>query len=184
MSDDPDSSSPRTPRPTISVAVLSSLWLESLPQVEDLTRRAAAASLSAARMRASSAEVSIALADDATLRGLNREYRGRDAPTNVLSFAVSERAETAGGEAGPLLLGDVILACETVRREALQQGKTLPDHVSHLVVHGVLHLLGFDHEAEVEAEEMERQEVAVLGRLGIADPYACPGPEGRPAAEA
>ncbi|MBP2311666.1 rRNA maturation RNase YbeY [Azospirillum soli] len=118
------------------------------------------------------AELSVVLADDALVHRLNREYRGKDKPTNVLSFALTEAEEPEVDEDAPILLGDVILAWETVAREAAEQGKTPSDHMSHLVVHGVLHLLGYDHETDDEAEEMEQLEVQVLETLGIADPYA------------
>ena len=171
MNDDPDSRSPRTRRASIPIAVQALAWQERLPDVESRVRRAAEACLSAARCPDGEVEISIALADDATQQKLNRDYRGRDAPTNVLSFAASADGNGADPAAGPTLLGDVVLAYETVSREARDQGKSLSDHLSHLVVHGVLHLLGYDHEADADAEEMERLEVAVLDRLGVADPY-------------
>ncbi|MBK4718844.1 rRNA maturation RNase YbeY [Azospirillum sp. YIM DDC1] len=118
------------------------------------------------------AELSVVLADDALVHRLNREYRGKDKPTNVLSFALTEAEEPELGEDAPVMLGDVILAWETVAREAAEQGKTPSDHMTHLVVHGVLHLLGYDHETDDEAEEMEQLETDVLATLGIADPYA------------
>ncbi|MDQ2106151.1 rRNA maturation RNase YbeY [Azospirillum isscasi] len=118
------------------------------------------------------AELSVVLADDALVHRLNREYRGKDKPTNVLSFALTEAEEPELGEDVPVMLGDVILAWETVAREAAEQGKTPSDHMTHLVVHGVLHLLGYDHETDDEAEEMEQLETDVLATLGIADPYA------------
>ncbi len=161
-------------------------WPRDLPAAEDLARRAAAAALavwggavSGAAVRAlavSGAEISLVLADDATLRRYNRDYRGIDKPTNVLAFAADEMPG-APGEApeGPLLLGDVLLARETLTREAGEQGKRPADHLCHLVVHGVLHLLGQDHLSEGEAQIMERLEVAALGRLGVADPYAATG---------
>jgi len=115
------------------------------------------------------AELSLVLAGDGTVRELNRDWRGRDAPTNVLSFPADQPGlppET------PRPLGDVVLALETIRREAEQQGKPFADHLGHLVVHGVLHLLGFDHNETAEAEKMESLETRLLARLGIADPYA------------
>ena len=111
-------------------------------------------------------EISIVLADDAFVRDLNRQYRNIDTPTNVLSFPADD-----DDGLGPCLLGDVILAYETVQREADAAGKPVLDHVSHLIIHGTLHLLGFDHEDEQEAIEMEALETAILARLGIADPY-------------
>jgi probable rRNA maturation factor len=101
------------------------------------------------------------------VRALNRRWRGRDSATNVLSFPSGETG--AGGRA--VLLGDVVLAYETVAREAAAQGKTLADHLAHLVAHGVLHLLGFDHAEDAEARRMESLERRVLARLGVADPY-------------
>lgn len=118
------------------------------------------------------AELSVVLADDALVHRLNREYRGKDKPTNVLSFALTEADEPEPQDGVPILLGDVILAFETVQREAAEQGKAPVDHMTHLVVHGVLHLLGYDHETDDEAEEMEALETRLLATLGIADPYA------------
>lgn len=145
------------------------LWRGALPDAPLLAREAARAALAASGVGlAPAAELAIVLADDAAVRALNRRWRRRDEPTNVLSFASQEAAS------GPLpqLLGDVVLSFETVRREAAAQGKPLADHFRHLVVHGVLHLLGFDHLANAEAERMEALERRVLGGLGIADPYA------------
>ena len=107
----------------------------------------------------------IILTDDAEQRVLNRTWRGKDAPTNVLSFAMADPAAPAPAGA-PVLLGDVVLAFETVAREAAEQTKPLPDHLSHLVVHGVLHLLGFDHENDAEAAIMEARETEILARAG------------------
>ncbi|MFE0752632.1 rRNA maturation RNase YbeY [Inquilinus sp. NPDC058860] len=124
------------------------------------------------------AELSIVFADDATVQRLNRDYRGKDAPTNVLSFALTEAEEPvvfeSGGPAAPLVLGDVVLALETVLAEAERDRKAPADHARHLVVHGILHLLGHDHMTDDEAEAMERVETAVLARFGIADPYSDP----------
>jgi probable rRNA maturation factor len=110
------------------------------------------------------------LTDDAEMRTLNRTWRGKDASTNVLSFPAGEpRGETPGE---PCALGDVVLAAETVLTEADAQGVEAADHVAHLVVHGMLHLLGFDHEREADTLRMEALETKVLAGLGIADPYA------------
>lgn len=119
--------------------------------------------------RARGAEACVVLADDAVLRALNRSYRGKDAPTNVLSFPFRCPAP-AGGEARHL--GDVVLAVETIRNEAAEQGIAPVHHLQHLVVHGLLHLLGFDHDTTARAEAMERLEAQILATLGIADPYA------------
>jgi probable rRNA maturation factor len=118
-------------------------------------------------------ELAVVLANDVEQRGLNRDWRGIDRPTNVLSFPAWEpRAPAPPG--APLLLGDVVLALETVAREAEAQGKPFADHLSHLVVHGVLHLLGYDHQTEIEAGVMETLETSILAGLGVADPYCTP----------
>ena len=105
--------------------------------------------------------VSIVLADDAFVQGLNHQYRGKNKPTNVLSFP--------GNEAGEL--GDIVLAYETIKREAAEQNKSFRAHTAHMIVHGVLHLQGFDHEEDADAEKMERKEIAILKELGFANPY-------------
>lgn len=113
------------------------------------------------------AEISILLTDDAEQRELNAQYRGKDASTNVLSFPQIEPFEPVIG-----ILGDITLARETLIREAEEQGTSLEDHFTHLVVHGFLHILGYDHLDEDEALEMEGLETQILAGLGIADPYA------------
>jgi probable rRNA maturation factor len=116
------------------------------------------------------AELSVVLADDGFVQGLNRQFRNQDKPTNVLSFpAASFEAGEAEGE--PMPLGDVIIAYETLLREAEAEGKAPLDHLRHLVVHGTLHLLGFDHDDDDEAECMEAVERLALASLGVADPY-------------
>jgi probable rRNA maturation factor len=114
--------------------------------------------------------VGIVLTDDAEQRTLNRTWRGKDFSTNVLSFALTDPDEPPPG--APVLLGDVVLAFETVAREAAEQHKTLPDHLRHLVVHGVLHLIGFDHESDAEAAVMEALEIEIFAGLGVPAPYA------------
>jgi probable rRNA maturation factor len=111
------------------------------------------------------ARLSILLSNDAAIRALNRQFRGKNKPTNVLSFPA---ADMPGNEN---FLGDIIIARETTEAEALAEGKSLADHLAHLVVHGVLHLLGEDHETSEQAERMEAAERAILSRLGIDDPY-------------
>jgi len=132
-------------------------------------RAAAAAALKAGGNPSRHAELTIYLAGDAIVRDLNRDFRGKDKPTNVLSFPASAGPRPAGA---PVMLGDVIIAHETVVREAAAQGKSVADHLIHLIVHGVLHLLGYDHEKAGEARRMEAIEVRVLAGFGIADPYA------------
>lgn len=112
----------------------------------------------------------IVLTDDAEQRALNCAWRGKDAPTNVLSFATAD-PDMKPPQGAPLLLGDVVLAFETVAREAAEQRKKLSDHLAHLVVHGVLHLLGFDHGNDAEAAMMETRETEILAGLGVPAPY-------------
>lgn len=117
---------------------------------------------------------SLLFTSDEEVHALNREWRGRDKPTNVLSFPMLERAELAeaAGEGPPVMLGDIALAHETCAREAAEKGVTLEAHAAHLLVHGLLHLAGHDHvDSDAEAEAMEALETAILAKLGIADPY-------------
>lgn len=116
------------------------------------------------------AVVSILLTDDAAVHAMNRQWRAKDAPTNVLSFQSVSPDRLAEAPA----LGDIVLACETVAREAIEEGVSFEAHATHLIVHGFLHLLGFDHEEDQQAERMEALETAILADLGIADPYAEP----------
>lgn len=132
-----------------------------------MARGAALAAVALSRKRIATAELSLVLADDATVRALNARWRDKDAPTNVLAFATDEKPVIGK----PVLLGDVVLAYETVAREAKAQGKSLADHLRHLVIHGVLHLLGYDHVAAVPAKRMEALETRILASLGVADPY-------------
>jgi probable rRNA maturation factor len=150
----------------ISLRVETPGWRRVLPATARHVRAAARAALSAAeagKLPGAGGGICLVLADDRLQQRLNREFRGRDKPTNVLSF-----------DGSPAALGDVVLALETVAAEARAQRKTLADHVAHLVVHGVLHLTGHDHETGAEARRMERLEVEILARLGIADPYRLP----------
>lgn len=111
-------------------------------------------------------EVSIVFTDDEQVRTLNRQWRDQDKPTNVLSFAAND----GGGPFSPLL-GDIVLAVETIGREADEQNKSFDDHLTHLLVHGFLHLVGYDHLENDEAEEMEALETLILASLDIANPY-------------
>jgi probable rRNA maturation factor len=152
----------------IEVVVEERAWLTAEPRARSLVRAAARAVL---KHEGTDAALAVLLADDERLRALNRQFRGKDAPTNVLSFP----APAGAGET----LGDVALALGVCVREAAEQGKTLAAHLQHLTTHGVLHLLGYDHEADVEAEVMETKERAILAGLGVADPYASQGDHGR-----
>lgn len=194
-------------RVDIALSIEDERWEVAVSEVELLCERAARSALAAAHAQdpdwlpTGPVEMSLVLADDGTVQELNRNYRGKDKPTNVLSFALyadeggeAEEGEWGGdedevegaidgAEAGdveflspddpvPVILGDVILAFETVEREAREQRKPFADHLTHLVTHGVLHLLGYDHIEDSEAEQMERLETQILSGLGIADPYA------------
>jgi metalloprotein, YbeY/UPF0054 family len=114
------------------------------------------------------AEVSLLFTDDAAMAEINGEWRGKPKPTNVLSFPAFPIAP--GGMPGPML-GDIVLARETIEREAAELGKPVNEHVAHLLVHGFLHLFGYDHMETEEAEKMEGLETRILGRLGLSDPY-------------
>lgn len=143
----------------ISVEIEDDAWTTAVADAEARVVAAAGAALDGV-----TGEVVVLLTDDATVRDLNARFRGKDRPTNVLSFPAPETARPH--------LGDLVLASGVCVAEAAEQGKTVADHLSHLVVHGVLHLLGHDHEDDVEAEAMEARERAVLAILGVADPYA------------
>ena len=147
--------------PAIDLVVDSPLWRNELDAAAVIRRAIGAA----AEMTGAGAdrELAVLLCDDAAMRDLNGRWRGRPEPTNVLSFP---------GAAGTGTLGDIAIAYETTAREAEGEGKPFDDHLAHLAVHGFLHLLGYDHESDAEAAAMERLEVAILARLGIADPYA------------
>lgn len=159
--------------PAILIDCSHEPWRENLPDIETLCRRAAEATLRAAPqddLPLARLEIGLLLTDDAEVWELNRDYRGQDKPTNVLSFAALD-ADSPIPTDGPILLGDVVIAHALCAAEAAAESKTLADHLSHLVVHGVLHLLGYDHEEDEEAEQMESLERSILRALDIADPY-------------
>jgi probable rRNA maturation factor len=156
--------------PTVEILIQSALWQgdESEQVVRDAIT-VAAAMLALQTNARSTGELAVVLTDDASIRELNRCWRGIDRPTNVLSFEAPRH-----GSGPHALLGDVVIAFETAAREAIAEGKPLTHHVAHLAVHGFLHLMGHDHESEDEALSMERLEREILARLDIPDPY---GPE-------
>jgi probable rRNA maturation factor len=152
----------------IAVDQASPLWA-GLPEAEELVERAILASVARCGVALrKGAEVSVQLVDDAQIRALNAQWRGFDKATNVLSFPAAPVDKLA---ASPLL-GDIVLAFETIRREADDMRISLGDHFTHLVVHGFLHLVGFDHQESGEADRMERLETQILAGMAIADPYA------------
>jgi probable rRNA maturation factor len=158
------------PDPAVDVLIESNAW-QALPGAEDIVRRAIAfAAISKVASHHRGAELSVLLCDDDIIAGLNARWRGQERPTNVLSFPAPPLPGAAPD--GKVPLGDIAIAYETVAREAGEQGKPVADHLSHLVVHGFLHLLGYDHHMDGEAEQMERLERDILARIGIADPYA------------
>lgn len=165
----PRSAGTSPPVARIAVERLDRHWRIDLPAAAALARRAARAALAAVPAAGGAAELAVALGDDALLRRLNRIYRGRDKPTNVLSFSYFEPP-------GPRMrarrfLGDVAVARETLLAEAAAEGKPAAHHLSHLIVHGVLHLLGYDHQKATDAKRMEALERRILSGLGIPDPY-------------
>jgi len=186
----PDPSLDPSPRRTaaeldVDVATSGGAWVERCADPEALCRRAAKAAFDMALvdgigLSGDHAEVSVLLSDDERVHGLNRDYRGIDRPTNVLSFSGNDdEALDHHPDDAPVLLGDIVVAFETVSSEARRDGKTLDAHLAHMIVHGMLHLMGYDHETDDDANEMEAMEIRVLAHLGVADPYAWPrsGPD-------
>ena len=156
----------------IDVLVDSEHW-KNAAAAKDVVRRALKQAATA--LSTKTAELAIVLTDDAAMRRLNRNWRGIDAPTNVLSFATKNSGdqldEQSGGQFVGNHLGDILLAYETVKREAHRDGKAFDHHLAHLVVHGFLHLLGYDHGNDAQARRMETTERAILRDLAVPDPY-------------
>jgi probable rRNA maturation factor len=150
----------------IDIIVSAEAW-ESLGGLEALARDCVDASLAVSAAKpVEGCEISVTFCDDAEIQELNAEWRGKDKPTNVLSFP------TPGPLSARPLLGDIVIAYETVAREAAEQEKTLREHTAHMLIHGFLHLIGYDHETAAEAEAMESLERRIASRLGLRDPYA------------
>ncbi|MGO4713714.1 rRNA maturation RNase YbeY [Bradyrhizobium sp. 2TAF24] len=159
----------RTTLPITEIVVSADCWQDARAY-EAIITRAITAAAEAADADTDGVEVAVMLTDDAGIRTLNRDFRGIDKPTNVLSFPAPPAPGDTDG--APAMLGDIAIAYETTRREAEAEHKLFDHHLSHLAVHGFLHLVGYDHETDAEAEEMEGLEREILARLGIADPYA------------
>ena len=162
----------RKATPRVAVLTRAAGWRRALPGRVALARRAARAAIDAAApagIGAPTGELSVVFADDALVQRLNRDWRGKDKPTNVLSFPATGAA--GAPPQAPSQLGDVVIALETVAAEARAEKKPLAHHVAHLVTHGVLHLLGHDHARAAAARRMEAIEVQALARLGVPGPY-------------
>ncbi|BAM86069.1 conserved hypothetical protein [Bradyrhizobium oligotrophicum S58] len=162
---------PQSPIPTTEVIVAADCWQDQ-PDAEDVIHRAIAAAAEMVDADVGDAEIAVMLTDDQGIRTLNSNWRGIDKATNVLSFPALQPTGPRGDDDAPRMLGDIAIAYETMRREADEEQKPFDHHLSHLTVHGFLHLIGYDHETDDEAEEMEALEREILAHLGIADPYA------------
>ena len=156
--------------PATEVLVVADCW-QTEPEAEAVVHRAIEAAAELTDADVGEAELAVMLTDDSGIQTLNSNWRGIDKPTNVLSFPALQ--PTAGAPAdAPRMLGDIAIAYETTRKEADDEQKPFDHHLSHLAVHGFLHLIGYDHDTDDEAEAMEDLEREILARLGIADPYA------------
>jgi len=143
-------------------------WNRAVRPLEAQVRKAARAALKQMKPSRERRQLTVRLSGDRDVRRLNHDFRGKDKPTNVLSFPAGDDLRPHGA---PLMLGDIVIAYGTVAREAAAQGKPIRDHLLHLVAHGVLHLLGHDHQRPAEAARMERIETEILAGFGISDPY-------------
>lgn len=165
--------------PSIDISVQDPVW-EKQGNIESIVKVTATKTLTSAIMPkfayGKALEISIVLANDELVQVLNREYRDKDKPTNVLTFASADDEDFEQQLfVEPLNLGDVILSYQTIENEAREQGKLIIDHVKHLIVHGVLHLLGYDHQTDDDATDMETLEIRILEQLGVQNPYVDSG---------
>ena len=156
--------------PITEVIVVADGW-HSEPDAEAIIQRAVAAAAETVNAGLGEAELAVMLTDDSGIRTLNLNWRGIDKPTNVLSFPALPPTGAGGPDDAPRMLGDIAIAYETTRREADDEQKPFDHHLSHLAVHGFLHLIGYDHEKDDDAEAMETLERGILAQLGIPDPY-------------
>jgi probable rRNA maturation factor len=157
--------------PMTEVLVVADCWQDE-PDAEAVIDRAVATAAEIVNAGLGEAELAVMLTDDAGIRTLNLNWRGIDKPTNVLSFPALPPTGAGGPDDAPLMLGDIAIAYETTRKEADDEQKPFDHHLSHLAVHGFLHLIGYDHEKDDDAEAMEILEAEILAQLGIPDPYA------------
>jgi probable rRNA maturation factor len=168
--------SDRTPdiRLSLALEIEDPRWTEALPDAADLLEKAIRLALADVGDDNRTIEVGVRLVDDGTIQGLNRDWRGRDKPTNVLSFPLGDPGPVDDPDF-PWLIGDIVMSFDTVTAESIRDGKSLEHHVAHLAIHAALHLIGHDHENDAEAEAMEATEVKLLAGLGIPDPYLSAG---------
>ena len=157
--------------PDTDVLIVAECW-DAEADAEAVIRRAIEAAASMVENDVADAELAVMLTDDAGIRTLNNNWRGIDKPTNVLSFPALQPEGPVGPDDAPRMLGDIAIAYETTRKEADDEHKPFDHHLSHLAVHGFLHLIGYDHENDADAEAMEALEVNILAQLGIPNPYA------------
>ena len=157
--------------PMTEVLVTADCW-QVEPEAEAVIQRAIAAAAELVDEDVAESEVAVMLTDDSGIRTLNANWRGIDKPTNVLSFPALQPEGDRKPDDAPRMLGDIAIAYQTLRREADEEEKPFDHHLSHLAVHGFLHLIGYDHEADDDAEDMEALERQILAQLGIPDPYA------------
>lgn len=162
--------------PISEVLVVADCW-QAEPDAEAVVHRAIAAAAESVDADVGDAELAIMLTDDAGIRTLNSNWRGLDKPTNVLSFPALQPTGPVGPDDAPRMLGDIAIAYQTTRKEADDEQKPFDHHLSHLAIHGFLHLIGYDHEKDGEAEAMEVLERQILAQLGIPDPYADRDPD-------
>ncbi|MEH2564532.1 rRNA maturation RNase YbeY [Bradyrhizobium sp. AZCC 2289] len=157
--------------PLTEVLVVADCW-QTEPDAEAVIHRAISAAAEIADAGVGDAELAVMLTDDSGIRTLNSNWRGIDKPTNVLSFPALQPTGAGANDDAPRMLGDIAIAFETTRKEADDEQKPFDHHLSHLAVHGFLHLIGYDHEKDDDAEAMESLEQEILAQLGIPDPYA------------
>ncbi|MGH6679903.1 MAG: rRNA maturation RNase YbeY [Bradyrhizobium sp.] len=162
---------PHSAHPVTEVLISVDCW-QNEPGACAVIQRAIATAAETVDADVGGAELAVMLTDDSGIRGLNRDFRGIDKPTNVLSFPAPRPERDRGKDAQPRSLGDIAMAYETMRKEANDEAKAFDHHLSHVAVHGFLHLIGYDHERDEDADAMEALETAILAQLGIPDPYA------------
>ena len=163
--------------PITEVLVVADCW-QTEPDAEAVIQRAIATAAETVEADIGQAELAVMLTDDVGIRTLNSNWRGIDKPTNVLSFPALQPSGRGGPDDAPRMLGDIAIAYGTVRMEADDEQKPFQHHLSHLAIHGFLHLIGYDHEKDVDAETMEALEAEILAQLGIPDPFAARDPLG------